>query len=93
MPKEKQSFEKSLERLETIVSKLEKGDAALDESIELYQEGITLARFCSKKLEEAKGKIEIVLKDGGKVKKKDFDASNLSENGNDDQSKSNEELF
>ena len=51
------SFEEAVSKLEEIVKKLESGNISLDESIKIYQEGIILSRVCSKKLEEAEGKI------------------------------------
>lgn len=59
------SFEDALARLETVVKKLESGEMKLDESLCLFEEGVRLSRYCSKKLEEARGKVEI-LKEGGK---------------------------
>ncbi len=57
------SFEEALKQLEAIVQKLEKGELALEESLALYEEGIHLSRLCHAKLEEAEGKIEMLLKD------------------------------
>ena len=57
------SFEAALQRLETIVQRLEKGELPLEESLVLYEEGVRLARLCHGKLEEAEGKIELLLKD------------------------------
>ncbi|HXB54546.1 MAG TPA: exodeoxyribonuclease VII small subunit [Vicinamibacteria bacterium] len=57
------SFEEGLKQLEEIVQKLEKGELALEESLRLYEEGIHLSRLCHAKLEEAEGKIEILMKD------------------------------
>jgi exodeoxyribonuclease VII small subunit len=57
------AFEDALKQLEEIVQKLEKGDLALEESLALYERGITLARLCHAKLEEAEGKIEMLIKD------------------------------
>lgn len=51
-------FEKSLKRLEKIVSELEKGGLSLDLAIKHYEEGIRLATACSNVLGEAKTKIE-----------------------------------
>ncbi len=59
------SFEKALERLEEIVRKLESGDISLDESIEIYQEGITLSKYCSQKLNEAEGKVMTIMNKNG----------------------------
>jgi exodeoxyribonuclease VII small subunit len=61
--KEELSFEGALEALEKIVARLEKGELALEESLQLYEEGVRLSRLCHGKLEEAEGKIEILLKD------------------------------
>lgn len=57
-------FETALKQLEEIVQRLEKGELPLEESLKLYEEGIRLSRICHSKLEEAEGKIEILLKDG-----------------------------
>ncbi|MBN2282529.1 MAG: exodeoxyribonuclease VII small subunit [Deltaproteobacteria bacterium] len=56
-------FEKALERLEDIVRRLEEGEMTLDESLKAFEEGIRLARFCSKKLDEAERKVEVLLAD------------------------------
>ena len=55
-------FESALERLEHIVKTLEAGDLALDNSLELFEEGIRLSRFCHGKLEQAERRVEILLK-------------------------------
>jgi exodeoxyribonuclease VII small subunit len=62
-------FEEALRRLEEIVAKLEKGELTLEESLGLYEQGIGLARNCHAKLEEAEGRIEVLIKDarGGLV--------------------------
>jgi exodeoxyribonuclease VII small subunit len=57
------TFEAALKRLEEIVQKLEKGELPLEESLSLYEEGIRLSRLCHAKLQEAEGKIEILMKD------------------------------
>lgn len=56
------TFEESLERLEDIVQSLEEGKLSLNESLEIFEEGTKLARECSKQLNEAKGKLEILVK-------------------------------
>lgn len=55
------NFEQALTRLEEIVKKLESGNVTLDESIEIYQEGITLSKYCSNMLEEAEGKVMAIV--------------------------------
>jgi exodeoxyribonuclease VII small subunit len=56
-------FEDALRQLEEIVQRLEKGELPLEESLKLYEEGIRLSRLCHAKLEEAEGKIEMLMKD------------------------------
>ncbi len=57
----KKTFEEALVRLEEIIQKLEKGELNLEESLTLFEEGIALARHCNAKLDEAQGKVEILL--------------------------------
>lgn len=52
------SFEQALARLEEIVRLLERGEAPLDRSIELYQEGDRLKRLCEERLKSAQARIE-----------------------------------
>jgi exodeoxyribonuclease VII small subunit len=67
-------FEESLQRLETIVAELEKGDVSLDRALELFDEGMKLSGSCRKELEEAEGKVEILLKRNGKLQPEAFEA-------------------
>lgn len=53
-------FETAVAELESIVKKLELGDLPLEQSLELYERGIQLSRFCHAKLEEAERRIEIL---------------------------------
>jgi exodeoxyribonuclease VII small subunit len=67
-PQRKGEFEKSLARLEEVVKRLESADLSLDEAMSLFEEGVKLSRECQKKLEEAEGRVEILLKKAdGKV--------------------------
>jgi exodeoxyribonuclease VII small subunit len=70
------SFEDALKRLEEIVRTLEKGEAPLDQSIELYQEGDRLKRHCEARLKEAQVRIEQIAfgGDGKPAGVKPFDA-------------------
>ena len=61
-------FEKSIKELEDIVSKLEKGEAGLDESLELFERGIKLSRECNDMLDKAEKKVSVLI--GGE--KQDF---------------------
>ena len=61
------SFEDALRELETIVEKLERGDAPLEESITIYQRGAALKAHCEGQLKAAQMKVEkIVLADSGR---------------------------
>ena len=69
----KLTFEAALARLEEIVGKMESGNAMLDESLSLYEEGVKLIQFCSKALDEAEQKVMILQKgEDGKLTEKDF---------------------
>jgi exodeoxyribonuclease VII small subunit len=61
-PVKKVDFEKSLTRLEEVVRKLESPQLSLDEAMKLFEEGVELSRECQKQLEEAEGRVEILLK-------------------------------
>ncbi|MDF2989033.1 MAG: exodeoxyribonuclease small subunit [Eubacterium sp.] len=72
---EEKSFEEAIFQLEQIVSKLEKGDISLEESIINFQQGIELSRYCAAKLDEAEKKISVLLQDEeGNLIEKDFEA-------------------
>jgi len=54
-------FEQKLTALEAVVEKLERGDLSLDESVRLFEEGVTLSDACKKELEAAEGKIQLLV--------------------------------
>ena len=58
-------FEDCLARLEQIVAALETGNLPLDESLKVFEEGVTLARHCAKYLDDAERRIETLAKDEG----------------------------
>jgi exodeoxyribonuclease VII small subunit len=57
-------FEAALAELDTIVKKLEEGDLPLEASLQLYERGVQLSRFCHARLEEAERRIEILNERG-----------------------------
>jgi exodeoxyribonuclease VII small subunit len=57
-------FEAAIAELETIVKKLEEGDLQLEKSLELYERGVQLSRFCHARLEDAEKRIEILNERG-----------------------------
>jgi len=73
-PVKKPDFEHSLARLEEIVRKLESANLSLEEAMKLFEEGVQLSRDCQKHLEQAEGKVEILLKKaGGELAAEPFD--------------------
>ena len=53
-----ESFESAMEQLETLVSKMESGDLSLEESLEAFEKGVHLTRFCQDQLQKAELKIQ-----------------------------------
>jgi len=69
-----ENFELKLKRLEEIVSILENDEISLDESLKLFEEGVSISKELNDKLLEVKGKIEVIKKDAEeKIKLEDFD--------------------
>jgi len=60
-------FESAIAELDTIVKRMEEGDLTLEKSMELYERGLQLSRFCHSTLEAAERRIEI-LNERGEVK-------------------------
>lgn len=57
------SYEQAAERLEQVVHDLEQGSLTLEESLALFQEGVELTRLCTRLLDEAERKIEVLTLD------------------------------
>lgn len=57
-----QTFEEAMKRLEEIVQGLEGGELSLENSLEIFEEGMKLVSFCSNKLEEAEKKVTMLVK-------------------------------
>jgi len=56
-------FEKALERLQEIVTELEDPQKGLERSLELFEEGVALSRYCRGKIEEIQKRVDVVLKE------------------------------
>ena len=69
----KQTFEESLEKLEQITREMENGDLSLEASLKKFDEGIRLADFCTKKLDEAQKRIDILINKDGVLSAEPFD--------------------
>ena len=73
----KPDFEKSLARLEEVVRRLESPQLSLDEAMKLFEEGVELSHECQKQLEEAEGRVEILLKKAdGRMVAQPFEGEN-----------------
>mgnify|MGYP001044049159 FL=1 len=73
-------FETALERLEGIVDSLEKGDLPLEDSLKIFEEGMELVNFCSRKLEEAEQKVTLLIQEGsGRVSQQPFEPEGKDE--------------
>lgn len=68
----KQSFEIALKKLEEVVEKLESGEVSLDQSLKLFEQGITLVRQCSKRLDEVESKVQVLVSDERGERLEDF---------------------
>jgi exodeoxyribonuclease VII small subunit len=68
-------FEDSLERLEKIVEDLEKGNVPLEHALKLFEEGMQLSAACRNELEQAEGKVEVLLKQNGKLQPEPYESA------------------
>jgi len=62
--RKKSDFDESLTRLESLVTTLERGDIPLEKALDLFEQGVKLARECQGSLRDAQQKVEILLADG-----------------------------
>lgn len=70
---EKKTFEQSISELEEIVSRLESGSVTLDESLELFEQGIKLSKSCQKMLDGAEKKVSVLMaNEDGEMIEEDF---------------------
>ncbi len=61
------SFEEAMAALEQVVGQLERGDVALEESINLYKRGADLKAHCADKLKSAEEKVEMIRAQEGRA--------------------------
>ena len=72
--KNKMTFESAMERLEQIAQLLERGDAPIEESLSLYEEGAKLLKYCSGILEKAEQKVSLITRNmSGEPEETPFD--------------------
>ena len=65
-------FEATLEKLETIVEKMEQGDMSLEDSLKAFEQGIQLTRSCQKALVEAEQQVQLLLQENGQLQTTEF---------------------
>ena len=58
---ESQTYEEALERLRTVVEKLERGTLPLEESLSLFEEGMQLSELCDQKLREVETRVQVLI--------------------------------
>ncbi len=73
--KKEMTFEEGMKALEEIVVAMEKGDAPLESSMELFEKGTELSKFLQKKLDEAEAKVKKLTVKDGKMVAEDFEAT------------------
>lgn len=66
------TFEEQLKTLEGVVERLEKGDLPLEESLSLFEQGVTLSDACKKELDAAEGRVQVLLQRGRKMEAEDL---------------------
>ncbi len=64
-PMEQPTFEQALDELKSIVQALEKGDQPLEESLLLFEKGVSLVALCTRKLDEVEKRVELLVRDQG----------------------------
>ena len=69
-----QSFEQSLSKLESIVSQLESGELPLEHALEIFEDGVGLARQCQTHLADAERKVEMLMRERGELKTVPFNS-------------------
>ena len=75
-------FEEAMQRLEDIVESLEESDLSLNDSLKVFEEGVKLIGFCSKRLEEVEQKVTMLVKENeGKYSQQPFESGVQGEEG------------
>ena len=72
MAKKEISFEEAIEKLEKIVESLENGDFPLEESLQLYEEGVKLVNICNTKISNVEKSVKVLSNSNGELVEEDF---------------------
>lgn len=67
-------LESALEKLESLVGSLEKGDLSLEDSLKVFETGIKLTRQCQEKLTAAEQRVQLLIEKNGTLKSEPFDS-------------------
>jgi exodeoxyribonuclease VII small subunit len=67
-------FEEALERLESLVERLDGGDLPLEQALAAFEEGVALTRRCAQQLESAERRVEALVREGGRLVERPFEA-------------------
>ncbi len=78
---EEPTFEEAMQRLESIVDRLEEGDMELETALAEFEQGVKLTRHCASQLEQAQRRIEILVREGEDWVSRPFEASDINESG------------
>lgn len=68
------NFERYLNELEQLVERMERGEQTLDQSLQDFERGVTLAKACDKTLQQAEQRVEQLVKKHGELKLEPFSA-------------------
>ncbi|MDY2987187.1 MAG: exodeoxyribonuclease VII small subunit [Peptoniphilus sp.] len=68
-----ESYESAFQKLKTIISELESREITLEDSINKYEEGLKLYKFCLSKLDEYEGRVKVLMQEGNDIVEKDFE--------------------
>lgn len=66
------NFESALTELETVITNMESGQLSLEESLQKFEQGVTLARRCQEALKTAEQKVQILISKNGELKSEPF---------------------
>lgn len=65
-------FEKALNQLEELVTRMEEGELSLEDSLNAFEKGIKLTRECQTALDEAEQKVQLLIEENGELKSTAF---------------------
>ncbi|MBL7574940.1 Exodeoxyribonuclease VII small subunit [Peptoniphilus asaccharolyticus DSM 20463] len=68
-----ETYESAFQKLQTIISELESREITLEDSIDKYEEGLRLYKFCLSKLDEYEGRIKVLMQENDTIVEKDFE--------------------